>query len=111
MTEAQIQRACLDLLEALRLQGLPVYATRTNSGKIRTTEGYSVRLCREGWPDLSAIIAGKFVGIECKRSKGGAQSPEQIKAQRAIEQAGGVYLLVDSIAVLRKYLKTCAMMP
>jgi hypothetical protein len=104
MKESVIQRACLDLLEALRLQGRPIVATRTNSGKIQTIEGRWVQLCREGWPDISAIIDGRFVGIETKRLTG-RQGENQRKAQRFIEHAGGVYLLVNDLGVLRSFLR------
>lgn len=103
MRESQIQRACLDLLEALRLKGWPVYATRSNSGRVRTIDGYSVTLCREGWPDITAIIRGRFVGIETKGTKG-RQGQAQKKAQQQIEAAGGVYLLVNQLSQLREYL-------
>jgi len=103
MRESVIQRACLDLLEALRLQGRPIVATRTNSGKIQTIEGRWVQLCREGWPDISAIIDGRFVGIETKRLTG-RQGKAQALIQAMIERAGGVYLLVNDLGVLRRFL-------
>jgi len=78
-------------------------ATRTNSGKIQTIEGRWVQLCREGWPDISAIINGQFVGIETKALKG-KQRDSQLKTQASIEHAGGVYLLANKISVLREYL-------
>jgi hypothetical protein len=78
-------------------------ATRTNAGKVITIDRRAVQLCREGWPDITAVIEGKFVGIETKQATGW-QRESQRKAQEAIEAAGGVYLLVNKIGVLRNYL-------
>ena len=103
MKESQIQAACKALLNSLRLAGKPVVVTRTNSGQVKTEGGYYFMGCTEGWPDLSAIVAGQFVGIETKRLKG-KQRETQIKMQMQIEAAGGTYLLVDRMEVLRCYL-------
>ena len=104
MKESQIQRACLDLLEALRINGSAVLATRTNAGKILSADGYWIHLCREGWPDITAVIDGRFVGIETKALKRGRQSKAQKEMQEKIEAAGGVYLYVNKLAVLREFL-------
>lgn len=108
MKESQIQRACLDLLEALRLQGEPIVATRTNSGKVQTVTGSWVQLCRNGWPDIVAIVRGVPVGIETKRLTG-KQGKEQAEIQVMWERAGGVYLLVNRLEILRQYLGLTAM--
>jgi hypothetical protein len=102
MNEKTVQKACLDLLESLSRQSKQIYATRTNSG-MAVINGYRVQLCRPGWPDITACIGGKFVGIEVKK-KGGKQSNAQKDAEKAIINAGGVYLLVDEIKVLKDYL-------
>lgn len=104
MRESQIQKACLDLLESLHMAGLPVFATRTNSGKVMSATGTWINLCRSGWPDVTALIAGEFVGLEFKNGKHGVQSKEQKKVQEAIEKSGGLYLMVDTIEVLRSFL-------
>ena len=62
-----------------------------------------MQLCREGWPDISAIIDGRFVGIETKRLTG-KQGKAQALIQAMIERAGGVYLLVNELGVLRRFL-------
>ncbi len=95
---------CLALLESLRRAGKPIVATRTNSGKVQTIHGRWIELCDAGWPDITATIAGKSVHIECKELKG-KQRDTQIKMQAKQEAAGGVYLLVKELRVLRDYLK------
>lgn len=99
-----MQRPCLDLLESLRQHGAPIVATRTNTGLVKTIKGNWVQLCRDGWPDITACIEGRFVGIETKRSKNDRQRKTQEDAQEMIETAGGIYLLVNELGVLREYL-------
>lgn len=105
MAESQIIKSCLDLLEALRLAGAPVIATRTNAGKIRTIQGAWIKLCDEGWGDITGAIAGHPVMIECKRGRDGVHAANQQRMQSAWEAAGGVYLLVREMRVLRDYLR------
>ena len=45
-----------------------------------------------GSADLVGCYRGRFFGVELK-SATGRQSPEQIAWQRAVEQAGGLYVL------------------
>jgi hypothetical protein len=104
MQESQIVKACLDLLEALRRNGLPVIATRTNAGQIHTDTGRWVKLCDPGWGDITGCIAGVPVMIECK-IRHGVQRKEQQKVQRRWEKAGGVYLLVSELSMVREFLR------
>lgn len=104
MKESQILKACLDLLESLRLAGHPVVATRTNSGKVQTVHGRWIELCRDGWGDVLACVRGVPVMIETKRASG-KQRETQVKMQTMWEAAGGVYLLVNELRVLREYLR------
>lgn len=99
-----MQRPCLDLLESLRQHGAPIAATRTNSGKIQTIHRTWINMCDAGWPDITASIDGKFVGIETKFNKG-KQSKIQKYRQEIIQTSGGIYLLVDDLDVLREYLE------
>jgi Holliday junction resolvase len=50
-----------------------------------------------GAPDIIAIKDGKVLFIECKRPKGGKQSPKQVEFQHNIEDHGGTYLLVRDL--------------
>jgi hypothetical protein len=51
-----------------------------------------------GWPDLTCLIpGGRFLGVECK-APGGRQRDDQVQMQRKIQDAGGWYILADSLA-------------
>lgn len=44
-----------------------------------------------GSADLVGLYRGRFVAVECKAD--GTQTPAQVAWQRAVEQAGGLYVL------------------
>ena len=55
-----------------------------------------------GWPDLTVCLpGGRFLGIEVK-SKHGRQSDMQKSMQQKIEDQGGLYILVHSLAETKK---------
>lgn len=56
-----------------------------------------------GLPDLQAVKEGRTLYIEIKRP-GGRQSAKQKQFQQDLEAAGGVYMLVDSIKKILRYL-------
>lgn len=61
-----------------------------------------------GIPDRVAIVAGQFVGIECKADKTKKPTALQEKCMRDIEQAGGKCFVVhddETIAVVREYIR------
>ena len=109
MTEAQIVKSVLDLLESLRRSGAPVIATRTNAGHIETAQGRWVKLCDIGTGDIMGCIAGVPVMIECK-SRHGVARKEQMAMKKKWEKAGGTYLLVNELSVLRDYLKAAGLL-
>jgi len=100
MKEKLLVKACLDYLLNLEQSGAPVCATRTNSGKIMTKQGYAVQLCRNGFPDIIACIRGQFVGIECKTDH--KQTGDQIRVENLIQNSGGQYWIVRQISDLRR---------
>ena len=132
--EKQVQEQIETLLDDLIKKGKPIYYWRSNAGKVFTIghpkpfiekilemfkcmRSFSeimafawkniraVILAPLGHPDYTACINGKFVGIECKRMIGGKQKPEQKEIQTKIEACGGVYLLCNTAAPLRLFLK------
>jgi hypothetical protein len=109
MKESEILKATLDLLEALRRKGLPVKFTRTNAGRIQTNTGRWIQLCEEGWADITGAITGIPVMIECKSCRG-KQREAQIRTQREWESAGGTYLLVKRLEILRDFLRDRGML-
>ncbi len=74
-----------------------IAALRVNSGTLRDERGIPVSYGSPGFPDMVACICGRFVGIEFK-SAGEKQTSNQIAWQAAIEDAGGVYVVVDSFS-------------
>lgn len=60
---------------------------------------------KSGAPDIVVCYHGKFIGIEVKApGKLGTQTKLQKQAQEKIEQAGGVYLLVDNVEQVKGHI-------
>lgn len=62
---------------------------------------------RAGIPDRIAIVAGRFVGIECKADATKKPTALQVKAMEEIETAGGKCFLVyddDTIMEVREFI-------
>lgn len=63
-----------------------------------------------GIPDRVAIVAGQFVGIECKADKTKKPTALQLKCMRDIEQAGGKCFVAyddETILGVREYIRAC----
>lgn len=97
MKETPIQRSILDYLTwkgylCWRSQSIPVPIRR---GKaivgLRRADPHTV-----GFPDISIIRNGSYIGIEVKTEKG-KQSEEQKGWQEKITKAGGLYILARSV--------------
>jgi len=63
---------------------------------------YRVQHCNHKSPfhqleRIETKIIGQGVAVETKRPKGGRQSPEQKKWQKAWEAVGGIYILANSV--------------
>jgi hypothetical protein len=61
-----------------------------------------------GIPDRVAIVAGQFVGIECKANKTKKPTALQMKCMRDIEQAGGKCFVAyddETIEAVREYIR------
>lgn len=86
-SESKVQRKCLSYLHS-------------NHRVIRISNP-----ARAGDSDAVACIYGLYVEIEFKKSTGGKQSPLQKVAQRKVESAGGIYLLISSFEEMKKKLK------
>ena len=90
-TEKATQQACMEYLDA---RGIFYY--RQNTGATRTESGGFIRYGAVGSPDIIAVLAGQYIGIEVK-DKHGKQSPGQVLFQQKLEKAGGRYLLIRDI--------------
>lgn len=99
--EKQVIKACHDLLKTIPC----AYGIRTNAGQGAQINGRYIKLAEPGTSDEIWCIAGKFVAIEFKRMRGGRQSEAQKAFQARIEACGGVYLLCNTAAPLREYLR------
>jgi hypothetical protein len=91
MSETGIQAKIL--LAIGRIPGLLCW--RNNTGALRNKTGRLIRYGLVGSPDILACYRGRFLGIEVKTSSGD-QSDDQINFQRALERAGGVYVVCRS---------------
>ena len=59
---------------------------------------------KSGVPDVIICYDGRFIGIEVKApGRLNTQTALQKKSQLSIEAAGGVYLLVDDVKMVRSY--------
>ena len=61
-----------------------------------------------GIPDRVAIVAGQFVGVECKADKTKKPTALQMKCMRDIEQAGGKCFVAydnETIETVREYIR------
>lgn len=97
--ESDLQKGVLDLLNHIS----NTYFFRASSGLIRTERGNWFRTGRKGCPDICGVINGKFIGIEIKVGKN-KLSVFQKKAKENIENAGGEYWEVRSLADVEKRL-------
>lgn len=88
ITQAEI------LLAIGRIPGLLCW--RNNSGALPDRSGRVIRYGLVGSPDILACYRGRFLGIEVK-AKDGKQREAQVNFQRALERAGGVYVVARSV--------------
>lgn len=102
MIEADVQALIL-----IYVTGLPnAYLWRQNSGVFHDSEGVRrIRACPAGTPDIIGMINGRFVGIECKRAKGGKVLKSQEDCERNIKRGNGIYIIARSVEDVRERLK------
>lgn len=91
MKESETQKAIIAWLTIKR-----VFHWRNNTGATKTERGGFLRYGFPGSPDIICVIRGQFVGIEVK-AKGEKQNENQVNFQKALEKAGGVYILAYSL--------------
>lgn len=97
-SESDIQKAILDYLCARR-----IFHYRNNTGAAKMQNGRFVSFGIKGAPDIVCVHKGKYIGIEVKSEKG-KQSDEQKAFQKALEFAGGIYILARSLDDVRAML-------
>lgn len=90
MSEASAQADTLVALQRAFPDGV---FYRRNVGKARDPRsGRVIRFGIPGQADIAGVIAGRAVEIEMKAPRG-RQSVEQANWQRAVERAGGIYII------------------
>lgn len=101
-TEAEVVR---DVKKVIKSFGLDDYIQRINSGLIKNQYGRIVRMAKKGTLDFEGFNkSGQYIGMECKRSKGGRLSPEQAKRIELINTSGGNAAVIRSGAEAYKFL-------
>ena len=88
ISEAQIQRAIIDLLTKAGVFCFSV----PNNPKGRRTVGF-----KAGIPDVWAVHDGKVFALELKTEKGGVVSEKQLEAVSAINEAGGFAAVANGL--------------
>lgn len=98
--ESEVLNQCLDFLQLNN-----IFCWRNNTGALKVN-GRFVRFGYTGSPDIIGITKeGKFLGVECKREKGGVLSEAQKNFQKECKIRGGVYIVANSLETLVSELK------
>lgn len=93
--ETDIHNAILvELTKAFHPRGV---FWRQNAGRVRTDRGAWVVLGPPGISDVVGLLEGRSVFVEVK-TDAGKQRPAQAAFQRAVEKAGGLYIIARSPA-------------
>ena len=108
-TEAEVQRAVLDLLAYERIWAMRINTAaqvlQDDKGNRRFVRSHSAG---KGTADVQALVpAGRLfmvIWIECKNSIG-RQSPEQISFQQDVERRGHRYIIARSVDDVLKALR------
>ena len=68
---------------------------RRNVGAAKDRQGNFIRFGRKGMADVHGILGGRAIEVEFKRP-GESQTPDQRNWQKAVERAGGIYIVAHS---------------
>ena len=92
MTERAIQS---EILLAVQQEWPTGVVYRRNVGAMLDSRGKMVRFGLPGQADIACIIEGRAIEVEVK-APGKKQTEDQRNWQKAVERAGGVYVLAYS---------------
>lgn len=99
-SESVVLKQCLDYL---KLKG--IYCWRNNTGACKSGNRY-IRYGFIGSSDILGILPdGRFLAVECKRTKGGRVSEAQHEFLSKIASNGGVAIVAKSVDDLITALK------
>jgi hypothetical protein len=93
LKESDVQKAIMDYLDS---RGILNW--RVNLGGVPHTVGGKIIYRKnpmKGFPDISALYCGLFVGIEVKAKT--KQSQEQLDWQNKFESNGAIYIVAKSV--------------
>lgn len=71
-----------------------IYNDRLQCGKVQTTRGHWITLCKTGTPDRFCIIRGQIVFIEVK-TFGEKPSEEQHARHKELRESGAIVIVAD----------------
>lgn len=106
MGETAISKACNDMIK--REFADDIALDRHQCGNLNVRKRW-IHMGKPGWADRLGFVrrgrhSGKFIGIEVKTLTG-EQSPEQVEFQALCDDAGAIYLLVESVDDCRDKIK------
>ena len=103
MTEAEIQKQCIELLTGTGF--LVIRANSGRSGNIVWVSWYNSDGLRrpKGVSDLLCFKDGRILAIECK-APGEEPKPDQYDFLRAAEKHGVEVLIIDDVKDLENYI-------
>lgn len=84
--------------------------SRTDCSYYSPQMRYNHKVTRWGWPDITVVHAGWFVGIEVKAADG-VLSENQVQCRADIESQGGMYVVARSLSEVRQALQYCESNP
>jgi len=104
-SERQIQRD----IEAYLISRDTIW-TRTDCSFYSPQMRFNHKVTRWGWPDLTVVHCGWFLGVEVKAADG-VLSENQVQCRADIESQGGLYVIARSVNEVRKALDYCESNP
>lgn len=72
-----------------------IYNDRLNCGKVQTTRGNWLTLCKVGTPDRFCIVRGRIIFVEVKM-RGEKPSSDQLTKHDELRESGAVVIVADS---------------
>ena len=99
MKEAELQRACLEMLQASRVGVF--WRQNTGAVKIQGAGRKRDRFVRFGVPgqaDITGVVDGMRIEIEVK-TPGGRLRPSQVEFQDLMVENGALFYVVDALAL------------
>lgn len=98
--ESQIQSAICQWLTLMKIPHAVTDAGLAFDAKGRPRR----KVSKDGWPDITACVAGRFVAIEAKTATGRLRASQRATLSE-IEQAGGIVIIARSLEDVTRILE------